>query len=77
MEQMNINADLWMERHMVLRNSEEMAHKNDPCSLNKRQLVAIEFAVIDGFNRLKNIVYLFGALIAILLGVFVLKVAIY
>ena len=43
----------------------------------KEHIQNLEFAIISGFKRLKNVVYLFGTLLTVLHGYFVLKVLVY
>jgi hypothetical protein len=43
----------------------------------KEHIQNLEVAITSGFRRLKNVVYLFGTIISMLLGLFILKVVIY
>jgi len=43
----------------------------------KEHILNLEFAITSGFKRLKNAVYLFGTILTLLHGYFVLKVLIY
>ena len=43
----------------------------------KEHIQNLEFAITSGFKRLKNVVYLFGTILTLLHGYFVLQVLVY
>lgn len=73
-----INAGFPEDQAKLLAHNLAIAGETDLRLIASREHIQnLEIAITSGFKRLKNVVYLFGTLITVILGIFVFKVAVY